>query len=185
MDFGQGGIVHAVQYPFQHQCPVQRVQRVQGGAQLLTDAGVRFGRLGQLALLSPFGGAQHIQRRAVGDAVQPGPLIVLPVAPQAVPPQPGLYKGGLYGVLGVRFTAQHGCAVPQQRCGVGMYQLFQVLLGLHTGSLPFVGVFHLYNAAGGLFVSLQNKKRQKFLPLQRVEKADTLQKGEQSRTAIA
>ena len=48
-----------------------------------------------------------------------------------------------------------------------------------------MGVFHPYNAAGGLFVSLQNKKRQKILPLQRVEKADTLQKGEQSRTAIA
>ena len=40
-------------------------------------------RFGCLALLRPSGGPQHIQRRAVGDAVQPGPLVVLPAAPAA------------------------------------------------------------------------------------------------------
>ena len=131
MDARQRRVIQPVQHAFQHQRPVERLQLRQRGVQLVADAGVLLLRFGRRAAFGALGRPQHVQRCAVGDAVEPRALVVGAVPAQGVPPLPRLDEGFLHGVLCVSLAAQQPGAVPQQLARVGMYQFFQFLFGLH------------------------------------------------------
>ena len=83
------------------------------GTQFVADAGVLFPQFRRWVVGRAAGCPQHIQRGAVGDAVEPRAFVVGAVAPQGATLLPCLDEGFLHGVLGVGFTPQQAGTVAQ------------------------------------------------------------------------